>query len=198
MDNSSQLHPTFQHSTYLFRRKLLKLVGGAFHVYADDGSLLLYGKQRAFKLREDMSIFTDESESETLIRIRTPQIIDIGATYGVLDVHADEMVGAIRRKALKSMIRDEYVFIDAGGQEVGLMTEQSMMGAMASRFINLIPQRYRAVTTGGEEAATIKQHFNPLILKYTLSVPEADPLIDRRLLIAACILLCAIEGRQQN
>jgi hypothetical protein len=49
----------------------------------------------------------------------------------------------------------------------------------------------------GREIAEIRQHFNPFVLKYTMEIFEPQLAIDRRLLVAAGILLAAIEGRQQ-
>ena len=49
----------------------------------------------------------------------------------------------------------------------------------------------------GREVAEIKQHFNPFILKYSMTIPDTQDSIDRRLLISAGILLAALEGRQQ-
>ncbi|HDZ76462.1 MAG TPA: hypothetical protein ENH41_00025 [Candidatus Omnitrophica bacterium] len=75
------------------------------------------------------------------------------------------------------------------------MTEANMLGAILSRFINLIPQNY-CVLAGDNEVAHIKQHFNPFILKYTLTLSQSEAIIDPRILIAAGILLAGIERRQ--
>ncbi len=66
-----------------------------------------------------------------------------------------------------------------------------------SRFVNLIPQTYVVVAADGRTIAEIKRHFNPFVLKYSMTIADADPPIDRRLLIAAGILLAAIEKRQE-
>ncbi len=42
------INPAFRHRQYLFRRKVLKLFGGAFHVYDENGNVLFYSKQKAF------------------------------------------------------------------------------------------------------------------------------------------------------
>ena len=69
--------------------------------------------------------------------------------------------------------------------------------ALLSRFIKLIPQSYIVQTMEDNRTfATIKQHFNPFVLKYTMSILDDNPPIDRRLLLSAGVLLAAIEGRQ--
>ena len=197
MEITKELHPSFQHNHYLFRRKVLKLFGGAFHIYDENGIVLFYSKQKAFKLKEDFRVYSDERQMEELLTIKTPKILDISATYTVQDATADEVVGSIRRKALKSLVKDEWVFLSNQGQEIGRLTESSVAMALLSRIINLIPQTYLIISAEGRTIAQIKQHFNPFVLKYTMTIIEPQPSIDKRLLIAAGILLAGIEGRQQ-
>jgi hypothetical protein len=66
--------------------------------------------------------------------------------------------------------------------------------ALLRRFLsNLIPQGFDC-QVNGQQAARFKQHFNPFMLKMT--VDFTGDAIDRNLLMAGGILLCAIEGKQ--
>lgn len=190
------INPVFRHRQYLFRRKVFKLFGGAFHAYDENGNVVFYSKQKAFKLKEDFRIYSDESQNQELLAIKTPQILEIGATYNVQDVTTDEAVGALRRKGLKSIVKDEWIILSKEGKEIGILTETSLIAALLSRFINLIPQTY-VVLANNREVAKIKQHFNPFVLKYTMTIADERPSVDPRLLIAARILLAGIERRQQ-
>jgi uncharacterized protein YxjI len=196
MEPAQRLHPAFQHNQYVFRRKVFKLLGGAFHVYDEWENLLFYSRQKAFALKEDFRVYSDERQTEELLIIKTPQILDIGATYNVQDPIANERVGAIRRKGLKSIVKDEWIFLSNEGQEIGTLTESSVGGALLSRFINLIPQTY-VILAEERTVAEIRQHFNPFVRKYSLTLVDPGPPIDRRLLIAAGILLAGIERRQR-
>lgn len=196
MQGQKELHPAFMHNYYLFRKKVFKIFGGAFHAYDENGTVLLYSKQKAFKLREDFRVYTDERQIEELLTIKTPQILDIGATYNIMDATTGEHVGAIRRKWLKSIVKDEWIFLSRDGSEIGKLAESSMLAALASRLIKLIPQTYTITSADGRTVAQIKQHFNPFVLKYSMSIIAPDISFDRRLLISAGILLAAIEGRQ--
>jgi hypothetical protein len=187
----------FERTYYLFRRKVFKLFGGAFHVYDQAGQLLFYARQKAFKLREDFRVYADEGMTTELLTILTPQILDISATYGVRDATTGEVVGAVKRKGLKSIFKDEWLFLGPQGVELGRLKERSVFGALMSRWIKLIPQSYVIVTPDEREIASLKQRFNPFVLKYDVQIPEARPAIDRRLIIAAGVLLAGIEGRQQ-
>ncbi|MEA3506436.1 MAG: hypothetical protein U9R36_02940 [Elusimicrobiota bacterium] len=189
-------HPSFMKPRYTFRRKVFKLFGGAFHVYDDLNNLAFYSKQKAFKLKEDFRIYSDENCMEELLTIKTPQVLDISATYNVVDPKSGP-VGSVKRKGLKSIFKDEWIFISPEGTELGKMSEASVTGALFSRFINLILQKYSVMSSGGTELARLRQHFNPFILKYTMDIMPASSEIDRRLLVAAGILLSAIERRQK-
>jgi len=197
MEKENTIHPAFQKNYYLFRKKLFKLFGEAFHTYDENGRVLFYSKQKAFKLKEDFRIYSDETQNQELLAIKTPQILDIGATYYVHDSMADEPVGALRRQALKSIFKDEWTLLSKDGQIIAKITEIHAFAALASRLIKLIPQRYIIVTPEETTIAEIKQHFNPFVLKYSMTISEPEPLIDRRLLVAAGILLSGIEGREE-
>lgn len=192
------LAPVFQHNYYLFRRKIFKLFGGAFHVYDGNGNLAFYSEQKAFKLREDLRIYADESRQVELLTIRTPQILDLAATYYVRDATTGETVGAIRRRGLRSIIRDEWVLLSPEGSEAGRLVESSWAGALLSRFTGLVPQHYMIVSAEGRQVAEIRQHFNPFVLKYSMTILEPGVALDPRLLIAMGILLTAIERRQEQ
>lgn len=196
MAMGNNLHPAFNLDTYLFRRKVFKFFGGAFHVYDQNGTEVFHSEQKAFKLREDFRVYSGDANQE-LLTIKTPQILDIGATYNVVDATTGEAVGAIRRKGIKSFFKDEWIFLSQQGQEIGKLTESSLLGAFMTRFIDLIPQTYNIVSANGSFEAQVKQHFNPFVLKYTMTVFQPQPGIDRRLLVAAGILLAGIERRQQ-
>lgn len=191
------MNQAFNQSTYIFRKKVFKLFGGSFKVLDKEMNLLLYSEQKAFKLKEDFRIFSDESKKEELINIKTPQIFDFSATYNVNDTKTGEHVGSLKRKGFKSILSDEWLYLSPDGTEIGKLKETSLGGALLSRFIQLVPQNYIISDINGTEVATIKQHFNPFVLKYTLSITQTKPAIDRRLILAAGIMLCSIEGRQQ-
>jgi len=191
-----ELPSYFQYRKYIFRRKIFKLLGAGFYVLNERGKLLFYGEQKAFRIREDFRIYSDEQKTREALIIKTPQILDISATYNVQDAHTKEFVGAVKRKGIKSIFKDEWVFLSREGQEIGKLTEESIIGAILSRFINLIPQKYVILTSTGKEVARIAQHFNPFVLKYTMEIKEFPPSIDIRLLIAMGVLLAGIERRQ--
>jgi hypothetical protein len=190
----------FQQPQYMVRRKVLKLLGGAFHVYdLQQQQVYAYSKMKAFKLKEDIRLYTGEDMSAELLTIRARSVIDLGATYDVHDPRHGK-VGALRRKALKSFIRDEWTILDPNDREVGLIQEDSTGLAIIRRVIDLasifIPQKY-VVTIQGREVATFQQNFNPFVYKLVVDLSgDQAGLLDRRIALAGAILMAAIEGKQ--
>jgi uncharacterized protein YxjI len=185
----------FADNEYLIRKKILKVFGGAFHIYDVDGNVVAYSKMKAFKLKEDLRMYTGEDMTEELFRISARNIIDFGATYDVFDSKTDARLGALRRKGMKSLIRDEWLILDANECEIGMIQEDSAALALIRRFVvNLIPQKFTC-TIDGTEVCDFGQNFNPFVSKIRVGFKGESP-VDRRLLMSGALLLCAIEGKQ--
>ena len=82
------------------------------------------------------------------------------------------------------------------GEDLVAKAHHSPM-AMLRRFLsNLIPQKFHLSDNEGKELATFRQHFNPFIFRLTVTIHEGCPL-SPLLVLAAGVLLVAIEGRQK-
>lgn len=182
---------------YTIRRKVFTLFGAKFHVYNSEGRVVGFSAQKAFKLREDIRVFTDETMQEERAAIHARQIIDFGAAYDVLDSKKQEKVGALKRKGWSSLVRDSWIVMDEDDREIGTLQEDSMIMALLRRFLGgWIPQDYHLRDSSGIELARYQTHFNPFVHRMTVTLHdncELNPL----LVLAAGVLLVAIEGRQQ-
>jgi uncharacterized protein YxjI len=188
----------FKHAQYLVRRKVFKLFGGAFHIYDPSDEVAFYSQMKAFKLKEDIRLYTGEDMTTEVLTIQARQILDFSSAYDVVDPATKEKVGVLKRKGLKSLFKDEWIFMNAQDKEIGFIREDSVLLALVRRLLtNLIPQKYYGEISG-RPVCTFKQNFNPFVMKIRLDFsPDKNNLLDRRLGIAAAVLLCAIEGRQQ-
>lgn len=187
----------FAHSTYVVRRKILKLFGGAFHIFDANGDVAMFANMKAFKLKEDIRLYTGEDMTEEVLCIHARKIIDFSSAYDVIDPRSGEKVGALKRRGWKSMLRDEWTIMDADDRDIGRIREDSALMAFVRRFLsNLVPQKFHG-EIGDTLVCTFKQNFNPFVLKLKVDFTfDPDGLLDRRLGLAAAVLLSAIEGRQ--
>jgi len=189
----------FQHNQYLIRRQVFALTG-KFRVYDPSENLLLFSEQKMFRLREDIRVYSDESKTQEVLNIKARQIIDFSAAYDVMDSLTGEKVGVLRRKGWRSMLRDEWEVLDANDQVRGLLFEDTISLALLRRFLlgSLLPQNYD-ITFGEVRVGDLRQRFN--LFRYELDLDfcmDASRMLDRRLGIAAGILLATIEGKQSN
>lgn len=191
----------FDNAQYVVRRQVFKIFGNAFHVYDTAGNVVLYSKQKAFKLREDIRLYTGEDMAVELLTIRARTIIDFGAAYDVMDARTGEKIGAFKRKGWKSLVRDEWVIMDAHDREVGRIAEDSTALALIRRVVDaaalFLPQKYHAELASVGTVAFFRQNYNPFVRKLTADFSaDVGGRFDRRIGLAAAILLAAIEGRQ--
>lgn len=190
----------FAHPTFTIRRKIFTFLGASFHVFDPEGNTVFFSRQKAFRLKEDIRLFTDDTMSTELMRMKARQVLDFGVTFDVVETGSDELVGSIRRKGLKSIMRDEWLLFNPEGLEIGVIREDSAGLAALRRFIEaaslILPQKYH-VEIGGRTVATYQQNFNPFVQKLMIDFSvDTDMALDPRLGLAAGVLLIAVEGRQ--
>lgn len=192
------MHNAFQFNQYLLKRQVFALTG-KLRFYNPQGELVLFSEQKMFKLREDIRIFADEQKTQEVLAIKARQIVDFSAAYDVVDSTTGEKVGALRRKGLKSILKDEWEVLDPNDGVIGLLFEDNLTLAMLRRLVlgSLLPQNYD-LTINNERVADLKQRFN--LFRYEMDLDfslDTAHKLDPRLGLAAAVLLAIIEGRQQ-
>jgi hypothetical protein len=193
------MNPIFQHANYLLHRQVLALTG-KFRVYDPMGNLVMFSEQKMFRLREDIRVYSDENKSQEVLSIKARQIIDFSAAYDVVDTAYNQKVGALRRKGWSSIVRDEWDVLDANENVVGKLFEDSVGLALLRRLLlgSLLPQNYD-MTFGETRVADLRQNFNPFRYELNLDFSmDLGRLLDRRIGIAAGILLATVEGKQSS
>ena len=216
--SADSLKATLGHDRFTIRQKVFKLLGEAFHVYDPAGNLVLYCKLKAFKLKEDIRLFASEDQQVPVLAIKARRAIDFSAAYDVIDLTADggsaaggvleyasnpdggRKVGALRRKGMKSLLRDAWEILDAGDNVIGTISEDSGFKAFVRRFVDyaaaFMPQAFHG-EVGGQRVFEFRQNFNPFVKKLECDFTmDTGRQVDRRLGVAAAVLLAAIEGRQ--
>lgn len=189
----------FQYDRYVLRKQFLALTG-ILRIYNPQDQLVLYSQQKMFRLKEDIRVYSDETKTRELLTIKARQIIDFSAYYDVIDSQYSTKVGGLRRKGFRSLVRDEWEVFDAQEKLLGVLTEDSLNQALMRRFLlgRLLPQNYDLLMET-ERVADYKQRFD--FFRYILDVDfqmDSGKKLDRRLGLAAAILLAIIEGRQHR
>jgi uncharacterized protein YxjI len=192
------MNSIFQFPKYLLVRQVFALTG-KFRFYDPNGKLVMFSEQKMFKWREDIRVYADESKSQEVLSIKARQIIDFSVAFDIVDTQVNQKVGAMRRKGLQSILRDEWQVLDANDNPIGVLFEDSMGLALLRRFLlgSWLPQNYD-LTLGEKRVADLKQRFNLFRYELDIDMSMNAGQLDPRMGIAAGILLAAVEGRQSN
>jgi uncharacterized protein YxjI len=193
------MNPIFQFPTYLLKRQAIALTG-KFRVYDPAGRMVMFSEQKMFRLREDIRVYDSEDKTREVLSIKARQVMDFSAAYDVIDTEMNQKAGALRRRGLRSILRDEWEVLDANDNVSGMLFEDSVALALLRRLLlgTWLPQNYD-ITVGETRVADLKQNFN--LFRYELNLDfrmDITHRLDRRLGIAAGILLAAVEGKQSS
>ena len=200
-----------------FRRKFWKIAGAEIYV-TDPASQQEVGyiKMKAWKLREDVRLFSDRSQQHEIMQIHARQIIDFGATYDVIDSSNGQPAFALKRKGFKSaLFRDHWDILHTDGTVFGSIQETSSGLALARRWLEIlpmgdlialvfafVPQTYTisvAQADGSQAVAGMVTHRkNPIIVKMDLDTSMAQVQVSPLLPLAATAMLAIIDAVKNN
>ena len=198
-----------------FRRKFWKFFGAEIRMTDEGGQNLLgFIKMKAWKLREDIRLYTDPSMAQEVFRINARQIIDFGATYDVTDSATNQALFSMRRKGLKStFVRDHWLILDTAGNQIGDVIETGSELAVLRRWLSafsdiaglifaFVPQTYD-ITFGAQGAQPtlighIEHRKNPFIVKMGLDMSVAQTPVDSRYGMAVASLLSIIDASKES
>ncbi|MEN8375134.1 MAG: hypothetical protein ABFS34_06760 [Gemmatimonadota bacterium] len=79
------------------------------------GDLVFFVKQKAFKLREAVTVYADETQTRELATILADRVVDFSASYIFRDA-TGEPFGALRRRGMKSLWKAHYDIVGPEGQ----------------------------------------------------------------------------------
>ncbi len=102
------------------------------------GQTVLYVKQKALALKEDIKVFADEGQQNLLYQIKANKIIDFSAQYNITAA-SGASVGAVKRQGMRSLWKASYNVVDAGGGDVGLIHEENPWLKVLDGLVSDIP-----------------------------------------------------------
>ena len=97
------MHPLFEMDNYIIQTKFLRIFGGAYWFKDLEGNVIAYSKQKRFKLKEDIVLYADLECTQPLLQVKARQMMDLAATYDVIDLTTNQHIGSVKSKFLKSI-----------------------------------------------------------------------------------------------
>jgi uncharacterized protein YxjI len=102
------------------------------------GTLIFYVKQKAFKLKDAVTIFADAEQQQPLYYINANKILDFSATYQFTD-RAGALLGSIRRKGARSIWRASYDIYDEHNNHVMSIKEENPWSKVFDGLLSEVP-----------------------------------------------------------
>lgn len=190
--------PLFQRDSFVARQKMVSLTP-TFFLRDEQGVPLAFLRQKMFSLKDDISVFTDETQTQELLRISGRKILDFGAAFDVTDSIRNQKVGVLKRQGWKSFVRAEWKILDAEEHEVGVIREDSLLRAMVRRFFGNVILKGYSFEMSGEAAGTAKRVWNFFVPTMKVDFTnDPEKRLDRRLLVASVILLMTVERNDES
>ena len=127
-----------------------KILAIAQQVSATDasGKLVFYVKQKAFKLKEAVTVFADAEQTQPLFHINADRMLDFSARYTFTNPQG-QPVGAIKRQGMKSLWKSHYDVFDGDNVVMtireenpwvkvldGLLGEIPVLGMLTGHFLH--------------------------------------------------------------
>lgn len=107
--------------------KIMALASQATVVDAS-GKTVLYTKQKMFKFREHVEIFTDKSRATRLADIKANKVIDWSARYDSIDA-SGQPIGSVGRKGWRSIWKAHYETFNPGDNIPDFSIQEENPGA---------------------------------------------------------------------
>jgi uncharacterized protein YxjI len=103
-----------------------------------NGEVLFYVRQKMFKLKEDINIYSDESQSTLLYNIKADQWLDFSASYAFTDAQG-QTLGKVARKGWASIWKARYELVDAASQSDIVIQEENAWVKVFDALFSEIP-----------------------------------------------------------
>ena len=109
-----------------------------FNVKDADGNTLAYVRQKMFKLKEAISVFSNENRSDLLYKINADRIIDFNASYSFTNAN-EEVIGSVGRKGAKSLLKAHYEIFNQDNKQEFVINEENPWAKVGDAVLGEIP-----------------------------------------------------------
>lgn len=121
-----------------FKFKITTLASD-FNITDRNGNYVAYVRQKMFRLKEDVIVFSDESRTKELFNIKANQWIDFNASYMMTDLLTGKKFGRLARKGVRSIWKARYDIIDEKDKPIYQINEDNGWIKVFDSFLGEIP-----------------------------------------------------------
>jgi uncharacterized protein YxjI len=163
------------------------------------GRLVCYVKQKAFKLKEAVTVFADEAQTQALYTINADRVLDFSARYHFTDSGGNTL-GSVKRQGMKSLWRSRYDIME-GEQVVMTIQEANPWAKVFDSLLGEVPvlgmftgyffhPAYNVLRQNG--AAVLRLVKEPAFFEGKFKLESLGPLNEREEVLAVLSLLMMV------
>lgn len=102
------------------------------------GRSLFYVKQKLFKFKEAVQIYSNESRTQHLFNINADRVIDWSARY-TFSLPSGETVGAVKRSGMRSLFAAHYTLLDVNDLPIFELEQTQPWAGVLDSLLGEIP-----------------------------------------------------------
>jgi uncharacterized protein YxjI len=163
------------------------MVRNKYAVHDAAGEVVLRGKQKLFKLKEEFPFVTGDGEDA--FTVKADGITDIAGNYAIIDAGTGEEVVVLDEDF--SLFVENWTVRDPGtGEALATIRSKNKVLAALRHLVsaaNLLPNKYEIRDAGGVHVGDIEGQFS-LRDSYTVSLDRASDAPREAVIVAACVL----------
>jgi len=179
-----------------------------FTIKDEEDRTLFYVRQKLFKLKEEIMIFSDESRSEQQYAIQADRWLDFNANYTFTDTKTTETIGKVGRKGMRSIWKANYNALDVDGVEDYQIKEDNGWVKVGDSFLGEIPilniltgyvfnPSYTMYDKAGNKVLQLKKIPSFFGRKFTLDkLSDINPKDEIRLIL--CFMMMILLERERG
>lgn len=167
------------------------------------GKEVAFIRQKFFKLKEHVQVYSDSSRQTLLCDIQADRIIDFSAAYQMKLVDGT-LIGSVRRKGFRSIWRANYEILAGNGvkdYEIhernpfvkvmdSLLSEIPVVGFFTSLFLH---PKYRVTNTAGEDVVILSKRAAFFERKFHVNLLQDVPDQDHLRIVLSLLMFTLLE-----
>jgi uncharacterized protein YxjI len=171
------------------------LIRNKYKAYDASGNLVLQGKQKMLKLKEEFPFL--DSDGEPAFTVKAGGVLDVSGNYALIDDVTEEPAVVLDKNWTllipRWKIRDPdtealIAEINSASKVVDVLRHIPYIGII----FGLIPHKYEITDVDGDHVGSIEGQFS-LKDEYTVSIDDASD-VPKEAVVAAAMVIDAIEG----
>jgi len=185
---------------YTLTKRRMKLFSEFTGVDAE-GNEILFGKQEPGLGKSVFDVFRHEGDAAPVYRIHRTGLSLSEFRFDLFEVEGDseKKVGTLARKFLESMLRDHWLILDADGNQIGEILEDSTALAILRRTVlDALTQAF-FVTVHGQKIAEYRRKYMKFNQTTDIHIlPACDQVYDRKLAVMLGMMLGIYDAKDEH